>query len=194
MLPVVEAVSVAKAPSYANVLALDSRIRDFDVPSSLRMMDQDDDSPHPLALHQAMIACNREVGKSCTSQFSSSIASPRFSTPGPPTLTPITITDAHPINFSSARIALLQLHRNYFTQALNVSDGFTFKHKYAPSVLATFTSSCNLIWTVYTLYRWEPTASVRFTPFWSNCFSASVCVFLKTFLQTDIVQLFAPAP
>ncbi|KAK7690028.1 hypothetical protein QCA50_006672 [Cerrena zonata] len=138
MLPVVDVVSAARAPSYISILALDSRIRDFDVPSSLRMMDQDDDSAHPLALHQAMIACHREV-------------------------------------------ALLQLHRNYFTQALNVSDGFTFKHKYAPSVLATFTSSCNLIWTVYTLYRWEPTASVKFTPFWSNCFSAAValCFFMS---------------
>lgn len=66
MLPVVDVVSAPQAPGYASVLALDSRIRDFDVPMELRMID--DTSSHPLALHQAMIACTREVGKSRGSQ------------------------------------------------------------------------------------------------------------------------------
>ncbi|CAL1713138.1 unnamed protein product [Somion occarium] len=139
MLPVADAVAVIQAPEYTEILGLDGRIRDFDVPNALRMMDQDDMvPPHPRALQQALIACNREI-------------------------------------------ALLQLHRSYFTYALNASDGFTFKHKYAPSVLATFTSSCNLIWTIYTLYRWEPDASVRFSTFWGNCFSAAValCFFIS---------------
>ena len=64
----VDAVSAASPPTYTSILALDSQIRDFDVPIPLRMMDQDGDAPHPLALHQAMIACNREVGKYCSSQ------------------------------------------------------------------------------------------------------------------------------
>ena len=59
----VDAVSAASPPTYTSILALDSQIRDFDVPIPLRMMDQDGDAPHPLALHQAMIACNREVGE-----------------------------------------------------------------------------------------------------------------------------------
>ena len=76
MLPVVDAVSAASPPTYTSILALDSQIRDFDVPIPLRMMDQDGDAPHPLALHQAMIACNREVGKYYSSQSLSSPPDP----------------------------------------------------------------------------------------------------------------------
>ena len=54
------------------------------------------------------------------------------------------------------------------------TETFTVKHKYAPSVLAVYSSSCNLIWVVRTLYGWEPELSARFSVLWSNCFSAAV--------------------
>ncbi len=82
--------------------------------------------------------------------------------------------------------ALLQLHRTYFTHALNAPEGFTVKHKYAPSVLAVYTSSMNLIWTMYTLYRWDPELSTRFSGFWSNCFSAAVSSNLHVYLVCRI--------
>ena len=54
------------------------------------------------------------------------------------------------------------------------TETFTVKHKYAPSVLAVYSSSCNLIWVVRTLYAWESELSARFSVLWSNCFSAAV--------------------
>jgi hypothetical protein len=72
---------------------------------------------------------------------------------------------------------MLHLHRKYFTQALAFSNDFTVKHRYAPSVLAVYSSACNLIWAVDTLYSWEPALSSRFLVFWSNCFSAAVRLF-----------------
>lgn len=48
------------------------------------------------------------------------------------------------------------------------------KHKYAPSVLAIYSSARTLIWAVDLLYSWEPTLSSCFMVFWSNCFSAAV--------------------
>ncbi|KAH8104572.1 fungal-specific transcription factor domain-containing protein [Cristinia sonorae] len=141
MLPVSDIVASPVEPIYADILEVDSQIRDFDVPIALRMIDQDGIAPsHLRALQQATIACTREI-------------------------------------------ALLQLHRSYFTRAMNASEGFDVTtSKYAPSALAVYTSCCNLIWTVYTLYRWEPELSTRFSQFWSNCFSAAVAL---TFFTTQ---------
>ncbi|KAI0071702.1 hypothetical protein K474DRAFT_1652176 [Panus rudis PR-1116 ss-1] len=138
MLRVADYTASMQPVSYRQVLELDSKIRDFEVPDCLRMCDiADGNPPHPQAIEQAMVACSREV-------------------------------------------ALLQLHRSYYTTALNGPEGFSFKHRYAPSVLATFTSCCNLIWTVYTLYRWEPSLSVRFSAPWINCFSSALALVVIT--------------
>ncbi|EMD39931.1 hypothetical protein CERSUDRAFT_112176 [Gelatoporia subvermispora B] len=136
MAPVLESVICTQPPSYSDVLGLDGKIRDFEVPLHLRMIDNDGLAPkHPLGMQQGMVLCSRET-------------------------------------------AILHLHRNYFTQALSVSEGFTVKHQYAPSVLATFSSSCNLIWAVTTCYRWEPDLVLRILMLWSNCFSAAVALCL----------------
>ncbi|KAL6303466.1 hypothetical protein BKA93DRAFT_734813 [Sparassis latifolia] len=80
------------------------------------------------------------------------------------------------LTFSARETALLNLHRCYFLQALNAEEGFTMKHKYAPSVLATYTSVCNVVWTVCTCYKWEPDLSLRITMLWHNCLSAAVAL------------------
>lgn len=64
MLPVAEIVATPVEPAYPDILKIDGKIRDFDVPTSLRMIDHDGRAPvHPRALQQAMIACTRETGK-----------------------------------------------------------------------------------------------------------------------------------
>lgn len=70
--------------------------------------------------------------------------------------------------------ALLQLHRRYFTQAMNSPEPFDMHHDYAPSVLATYLSASNLIAAVEQLYEKESQLSVRFLHFWFNVFSAAV--------------------
>ncbi|KIP08095.1 hypothetical protein PHLGIDRAFT_391785 [Phlebiopsis gigantea 11061_1 CR5-6] len=85
-------------------------------------------------------------------------------------------------------IALLHLHRNYFTQALT-SPEFTVKHRYAPSVLAVYHSASSIIWTVETLFSWETALSTRFLVFWSNCFAAacSLCFLVSRAPSLGIV-------
>lgn len=65
ILPVSEINASTSEPSYPDVLEMDSKIRDFDVPNALRMIDHDGVAPtHPKALQQAMVACTREIGMS----------------------------------------------------------------------------------------------------------------------------------
>ncbi|KAF5361070.1 hypothetical protein D9756_004646 [Leucocoprinus leucothites] len=75
-------------------------------------------------------------------------------------------------------IALLQLHRRYFMQAMNSTEPFDMNHEFAPSVLATYLSASTLIATVEGLYEREQNLSVRFLHFWFNVFSAAVMLSL----------------
>ncbi|KZT12061.1 uncharacterized protein LAESUDRAFT_720038 [Laetiporus sulphureus 93-53] len=134
--PVLELIIAPQPPPYADVLALDTKIRDLEIPPALHMVDTDAGAPqHPVGLQQALTLCTREI-------------------------------------------AILNLHRSYLTQALRAQDGFTIKSKYSPSVLAVYSSACNLIWTVHTCYKWEPELIVRFSVVWSNCLSAALALCL----------------
>jgi hypothetical protein len=53
-------------------------------------------------------------------------------------------------------------------------EAFELTHPYAPSVLATYLGSSNLISAVETLFNQEQQLSVRFLHFWFNSFSAVV--------------------
>jgi hypothetical protein len=75
-------------------------------------------------------------------------------------------------------LALLQLHRRYFTDAMGCPEGFDLSHPYAPSVIATYLSASNLISTVETLFEQEQQLSARFLHFWFNTFSAVVTLSL----------------
>lgn len=75
-------------------------------------------------------------------------------------------------------IALLQLHRRYFTYAMNNAEPFEMQHEYAPSVLATYLSASSLISAVDGLFKYQKELSVRFLHFWFNVFSAAVMLSL----------------
>ncbi|KAG2145884.1 fungal-specific transcription factor domain-containing protein [Suillus clintonianus] len=79
---------------------------------------------------------------------------------------------------SGREIVLLQLHRNFFTEALSDFDAFTYRHKYAPSVLATYLSASRLVATLGTMLHREPQLSKRFMCFWFNAFSGAVALSL----------------
>ncbi|KAH9950592.1 hypothetical protein B0H21DRAFT_866625 [Amylocystis lapponica] len=90
----------------------------------------------------------------------------------------------HPVGMQQAltllarEVAILNLHRNCFTQALNIPQGFTAKHKYAPSVYAVYSSARNLIWATHTVYKWEPELTVRMSWIWQNELSAVIALCL----------------
>ncbi|KAK0464414.1 uncharacterized protein EV420DRAFT_1627400 [Desarmillaria tabescens] len=80
---------------------------------------------------------------------------------------------------TSRDIALLQLHRRYFTDAMNnCPEPFDFHHRFAPSVVATYLGASSLISTVTKLYDQEQHLSTRFLCFWFNAFSAAVTLTL----------------
>ncbi|KIY68324.1 hypothetical protein CYLTODRAFT_395596 [Cylindrobasidium torrendii FP15055 ss-10] len=76
-------------------------------------------------------------------------------------------------------IAVLQLHRRCFTEAMNhTREILQFEHKYAPSVVATYMGASELISIVALLLDREPDLSCRFLSFWFNAFSAAVTLSL----------------
>lgn len=79
---------------------------------------------------------------------------------------------------SGREIVLLQLHRNFFTEALNTYDAFSYRHRLAPSVVATYLSATRLIATLKILEEREPQLSKRFMCFWFNAFSGAVALSL----------------
>lgn len=79
---------------------------------------------------------------------------------------------------SGREIVLLQLHRNFFTEALNTYDAFSYRHSLAPSVVATYLSATRLIATLKILEEREPQLSKRFMCFWFNAFSGAVALSL----------------
>lgn len=46
--------------------------------------------------------------------------------------------------------------------------------RYSRSILAVYTSACTILERVQTLYEQEPILIMRFTFFWTHCFSAAV--------------------
>ncbi|EGN98052.1 hypothetical protein SERLA73DRAFT_169135 [Serpula lacrymans var. lacrymans S7.3] len=79
---------------------------------------------------------------------------------------------------SGREIVLLQLHRNFFTDALSEPNAFSYRHRYAPSALATYLSATRLIATLEIMLRREPQLSKRFMCFWFNAFSGAVALSL----------------
>ncbi|OJT13979.1 hypothetical protein TRAPUB_9463 [Trametes pubescens] len=129
---ILEAVVSPNPPPYTEVLALDARVREFQLPSFMQV------SPGPssgngLCLVQMWTNMTRDV-------------------------------------------AILNLHRQYFTLAL--SEGLWANHKYACSVVAVYQASLNLLRGLETYYRQQPEYSVRQQILWFEGLSAAMALSL----------------
>lgn len=69
---------------------------------------------------------------------------------------------------------LLNLHRGYFAQALQEQPLDYLKHRYGPSMLATYRSAWRLIETVIMAYNMNNLVLSRVALAWSQALSASV--------------------
>ncbi|TFK32802.1 fungal-specific transcription factor domain-containing protein [Crucibulum laeve] len=69
---------------------------------------------------------------------------------------------------------LLYIHRSYFAQAIRQDPENPLRHKYAPSVLATYRSACRLISSLRGLYPIHPRISSHSWYFWSGIFSSCI--------------------
>ncbi|KAI0652601.1 fungal-specific transcription factor domain-containing protein [Trametes meyenii] len=128
----------AKQPNYAKVMELDRKVRDFPVPSSLRVQCGEVENPPPtLALNiQRLLAT---LYKETT---------------------------------------LLNLHRPYFSQALNGMPADPLRHKYGPSVMAIYRSAWRIFAAAKCAYKSVPHVSSRLGITWSYSLSGSIVMCL----------------
>ena len=70
--------------------------------------------------------------------------------------------------------ALLNLHRTYFMQALRDQPNDLLKHRYGPSVMATYRSAWRLIQALEHSSRKAPDLLARISLAWSHALSAAV--------------------
>ncbi|KAF5369123.1 hypothetical protein D9615_010426 [Tricholomella constricta] len=92
---------------------------------------------------------------------------------------------------TSRDVALLQLHRRFFTATMSRPDAFDLHHHaYAPSVLATCLGAASLIASVEALFDREPQLSARFLYFWFNTYNAAAT--LALFVARAPAASFAP--
>lgn len=69
---------------------------------------------------------------------------------------------------------LLNIHRRYFSQALQDSPSDPLKHRYGPSVMAMYRSAWRLIVTHSSGVNCIPNVAARMPIFWSQALSAAV--------------------
>jgi hypothetical protein len=73
-------------------------------------------------------------------------------------------------------IALLQLHRRYFMEAMNSEHPLSLHHPYSPSVIATYRGACDVILTVENLFDQEEQLCARFLHFCFNAYFAGASI------------------
>ncbi|KAF9523896.1 hypothetical protein CPB83DRAFT_862092 [Crepidotus variabilis] len=81
----------------------------------------------------------------------------------------------------SRDIAILQNHRKYFMEAMNVEHPLSVDHPFAPSVIATYIGACDIISTVNTLFEQEGQLCARFLHFCFNVYFAGRTLSLLIF-------------
>lgn len=148
--PVLEAIVAVDFPSYSHIIELDKMVRDFAIPAILDEQYKHDVRPRFLVLQSALVSMGRDIGTVhilCCRRYQAS---------------------------DSFFVALLQLHRRLFTEAMSGPETFDLHHQYAPSVLATYLGAASVISAVEALFDQEQQLSVRFLHFWFNSFSAAV--------------------
>ncbi|KAI0354704.1 hypothetical protein OH77DRAFT_1425802 [Trametes cingulata] len=128
----------AKQPSYAKVMEMDRKVRDFPVPSALRVQCgvPEELPPTPALGVQRLLAT---LLKEST---------------------------------------LLNLHRPYFSQALNDMPEDPLKHKYGPSVMAIWRSAWRIFTSAKCAFKVAPGLAARLGIMWSHALSGSIVMCL----------------
>ncbi|KIJ66602.1 hypothetical protein HYDPIDRAFT_26938 [Hydnomerulius pinastri MD-312] len=75
---------------------------------------------------------------------------------------------------TSKEVTLLNIHRRYFSQALQDAPNDLLKHKYGPSVMAMYRSAWRLIISHSQAVSHIPEVMARMSIFWSHAFSAAI--------------------
>jgi hypothetical protein len=140
-----------RQPVYSTILNLDKRIRDFDVPPQWRIPTEEDGPSSPeVSMYRWLVLSAKEIGQySCHARF------------------------WHPSN-SLFYIALLNLHRGYFAQALQEMPADLHRHRYLASVVSVYRSAWRLIRGLAMTWMVIPESLARVNLAWSQGLSAAV--------------------
>jgi len=147
------ALASSNRATYAAVLKLDKKIRDWTLPASMRVAKcsgielEDQQTAH--IFQRTSIFMVREITLMCLHRYVST--SP---------------------DLTSKRT--LFLHRSYFACALLEPPFDPLRGRFSRSVLAAYASACAVLGRIRTLYAREPIIMVRFSFFWTHSFSAAV--------------------
>lgn len=109
---------------------------------------------------------------------------------GNETLTKAAILEQVQVVFllTNKEFTLLNIHRRYFTQALEDQPNDLLKHKYGPSVMAMYRSAWRVIESHSHAVRLIPRAIERLNLFWSHALSAAIvmCMIVNRAPQSNI--------
>ncbi|KAF9237081.1 hypothetical protein BU15DRAFT_88887 [Melanogaster broomeanus] len=93
---------------------------------------------------------------------------------GAPNQSPISVLVQRLYALTSKEATLLNIHRRYFSQALQDAPNDFLKHKYGPSVMAMYRSAWRLIISHSQMVTIAPHVLARIPIFWSHAFSAAI--------------------
>lgn len=140
----------AEAPSYATIMELDKKVRDFSLPPLPASSSGDQRESFAAEFTRCVLDHTRETST--------------FISPSP----------AHLSSCSIVPLVLLYIHRSFFAQAIIDQPVNPLKSSYAYSFLAAYRASSTILKSVKEQFRTWPAASACFWSMWTFAFSAAV--------------------
>lgn len=160
--------AVAKAPKlklqahdYFNILALDSRIRDFDIPELIRQPVKEIFDPFNIP-SPAPSRCNSESESGTNTHGGNDRTRPNILT--------MIRTRVH----QETLVTILHLHRAFYYAHIRDHRPLV-QRRFLPSAIASFSAACAVIVSSRDLYATEPELAERLSFNWYNAFCAAVC-------------------
>ena len=145
----------AEPPSYATIMELDRKVREFSLPEDALTAA----SPHiiedpSLARTRCILGHIREICKLDT------------------------FVEFLQFLFTTF-LVLLYIHRSFFAQAIKDNPKNPLKSPYTPSFLAAYRASATILKSIKEHFALQPVLYTKFWGMWTFAFSAAVCYFLQ---------------
>lgn len=164
----------AHAPAYRTVQELDKKVRTYYVPPSLQVPGFGGAKP-TVEPEQPTVEL--------TMQRYCSFAIKEISKHG-------SCGNIHQTHyFSRIHIALFYMHRGFFAQALEDNPQDPMGSKYAPSVLAAYTSACTFVGLIESLFKQHPALTERMWFYFMHVFSCAVSLSFMSFPSLPMLRI-----
>jgi hypothetical protein len=148
-------------PSYATIMELDRKVREFPIPEFAAHAASSVAGPVPTTVPEDL-SIYESMGRFTMTNAREVRKSPSFSSPGKRSHIVISLP------------VLLYIHRSFFAQAVMENPDNPLKSQYAPSFLASYRASSTLLRTIVAQHTQFPDLCARFWTIWMYGFSAAV--------------------